>query len=208
VIRSFRRAAVVPLLIVALAAVKPARTPAVYDPDPTRPGAGVLEGESWSKAVPSASLWLTRIDEETRTGFIRRRTGLSYDPFLAAPGRDAGGFLAFHVLVENKDAPRLVFQPQGCRLQSSWKDFESPLDYPTIVTLFAMADHAPPDGLEKIRSAILDGEIVLRPGEKRDGLLVFRAVAPETKKFQVDIGATLAQGDPLAFSAFYKKRKP
>jgi hypothetical protein len=197
----------VALLAVTLAVAKPPAGPVVYDPDPAPPGAGKLQGETWSKESPSAALWLTRIDEETRIGFVRRRTGLSLDPFMKAPGRDTGGFLAFHVLVENRTETRLVFQPQACRLQTSWKDFQAPLDLPTILATFAMADRPAPEGIERIRSAIIDGEIVLRPGEQRDGLFIFHTLTPPPKQFQIDVSATLTRGEPFAFSAFYKKRK-
>jgi hypothetical protein len=202
---------VVTIALLALAfspafAKKPAG-PVVYDPDPTRPGAGKLVGETWSKESPSASLWLTRIDEETRSGFVRRRTGLTLDPFVTTPGRDTGGFLAFHVVVENRTETRLVFQPQACRLQTSWKDFQAPLDLPTIMAAFAMADRPSPPGIERIRDAIIDGEVVLRPGERRDGLFIFHAFDPAVKSFQIDVGATLTRGEGFAFSAFYKKRK-
>jgi hypothetical protein len=181
--------------------------PFVYDPDATQPGAGKLQGETWSTESPSASLWLTRIDEETRMAFVRRRTGLELDPFKTTPGRASGGFFAFHVLVENRTETRLVFQPQACRLQTSWKDFQAPLDLPTILSAFAMADRPPPRGIERIREAIIDGEIVLGPGEQRDGLFIFHAPTEPPKRFQIDVGATLTRGEPFGFSAFYKKRK-
>ena len=179
----------------------------VYDPDPTPPGAGKLQGETWSKESASASLWLTRVDEDTRKAFVRRRSGLELDPFMASRGRDAGGFIAFHVVVENRTEARLVFQPQACRLQTSWKDFQAPLDLPTILAVFALADRPSPPHIERIRNAIIDGEIILNPGETRDGLFIFHAFDPSVKKFQVDLGATLTRGEPFGFSAFYKKRK-
>jgi len=194
-------------LAFSLALAKTPKAPLVYDPDPTKPGAGKLQGETWSKESASASLWLTRIDKETRNAYVRRRSGIDLDLFAAAPGNEAGGFIAFHVVVENRTEKRLVFQPQACRLQTSYKDFQAPLDLPTIMAAFEMADRPPPPGIERIRSAIIDGEIVLRPGEQRDGLFVFHAFDPAVKTFQVDIGATLSRGEPFAFSAFYKKRK-
>jgi hypothetical protein len=194
-------------LFVSLGSAKPRAGPPIFDPDPTQPGAGKLQAETWSKETPKASLWLTRIDDETRAGFVRRRSGLAIDPFEAAPGGDGRGFLAFHVLVENRTESRLVFQPQACRLQTSWKEFQSPLDFPTVMALFGMFNRKPPDGIEKLRAAIIDGEIELRPGEKRDGLFIFHGIDPTTKKFQVDIGATLTGGEAFGFSAFYTKRK-
>jgi hypothetical protein len=193
--------------VIALAVTKPPAQPPVYDPDPTKPGAGKLQGETWSKESPSASLWLTRIDEETRKAFVRRRSGLELDPFMTTRTREAGGFIAFHVLVENRTETRLVFQPQSCRLQTSWKDFQAPLDLPTILSAFALADHPAPPHIERIRSAIIDGEVVLNPGETRDGLFIFHAFDPGVKSFQIDLGATLTRGEPFGFSAFYKKRK-
>ena len=181
--------------------------PVVYDPDPAQPGAGKLEGETWSKESPSAGIWLTRIDEETRKGFVRRRSGLMLDPFMTTPGRETGGFIAFHVLIENRTEDRLVFQAQGCRLQTSWKDYQAPLDLPTIMAVFEMSERKAPEGIERIRSAIFDGEVVLERGERRDGLFIFHTLTPPPKRFQVDIGATLSRGEPFAFSAFYKKRK-
>ena len=201
------RTLVLVTLFVALGAAKPPAQPPVYDPDPAKPGAGKLQGETWSKESPSASLWLTRIDEETRTGFVKRRSGLAADPFVASPDGKGRGFLAFHVLVENRTETRLIFQPQACRLQTSWKEFQSPIDLPTVMSLYAMTSHQAPDGIEKLRAAIIDGEVELRPGEKRDGLFIFHAVDPAAKQFQIDIGATLTSGDPFGFSAFYTKRK-
>ena len=194
-------------LFVALAIAKPPDRPPVYDPDPTQPGAGKLQGETWGKESESASLWLTRIDEATRRAFVQRRSGLAADPFMTARGPESGGFIAFHVLVENRTETRLVFQPQACRLQTSGRDFQSPLDLPTIIAAFEISDRRPPAHIERIRSAIIDGEVVLNPGETRDGLFIFRAIDPSTKRFQVDIGATLTRGEPFGFSAFYKKRK-
>jgi len=197
----------VALLSVSIALAKQPAAPPVFDPDPAQPGAGKLEGETWSKDGPSASLWLTRIDEETRRGFVRRRSGLNVDPFMKSPSKDTGGFIAFHVVVENKTEARMIFQSQACRLQTSWKEYQAPLDLPTIMATFAMADREPPEGIERIRGAIFDGEVVLAPGEQRDGLFIFHTPNPPPKRFQIDIGATLTKGEPFAFSAFYKQRK-
>ena len=195
------------LFAFSLAVATEPKPPPVYDPDPTQPGAGKLQGETWSKESPAASLWLTRIDQETRIAFVRRRTGLDLDPFKTAPSGKTGGFLAFHVLVENRTETRLVFQPQACRLQTSWKDFQAPLDLPTILAAFAMADRPEPPGIERIRDAIFDGEIVLGPGERRDGLFLFHGLGDPPKRFQIDVTATLTRGEPFGFTAFYKKRK-
>lgn len=195
------------MLLVSSAIAKAPPAPIVYDPDPAQPGAGTLQGETWSKESDTAGLWLTRIDEATRTTFVQRRSGLELDPFMSAPGRTTGGFLAFHVLVENRTETRMVFQPQSCRMQTSWKDFQAPLDLPTIMAVFAMADRPLPAGIERIRSAIIDGEVVLAPGERRDGLFIFHTYDPPPKRFQIDVGATMTRGEPFGFSAFYKKRK-
>ena len=116
--------------------------------------------------------------------------------------------MSFHVLVENRTEARLVFQPQAVRLESSWKDWRSPVDLPTIWTAFEMSSRSVPANLERIRAAIFDGEVVLGPGEKRDGLLIFRAVDPKCKRFKVDISTTRTEGEPFGFCAHYKKRKP
>jgi hypothetical protein len=70
-----------------------------------------------------------------------------------------------------------------------------------------MADRPAPVGIENIRHAIFDGELILGPGEKRDGLFIFHALEEPPKRFQIDLGATLTRGEPFGFSAFYKKRK-
>lgn len=195
------------LLLVSAALAKTAPAPVVYDPDPEQPGAGKLENETWSKESPSAGLWLTRIDEATRRAYVERRSGLSLDPFMTSPGRPMEGFLAFHVLVENRTETRMVFQPQACRMQTSWKEYQAPLDLPTILAAFEIADRPAPANIERIRSAIFDGEVVLEPGERRDGLFIFHTPDPPPKRYQIDVGATLTRGEPFGFSAFYKKRK-
>ena len=180
--------------------------PAIFDPDPTQEGAGTLEKETWSRQSKTASLWLTRIDEPTRARFVQRRTGLDFDPFATAPGR-TGGFVAFHVVVENRSEERMIFQPQSVWLHTNTKDMQRPLDLPSIVSAFHMADRPIPDHIDRIRAAIFDGEVVLGPGETRDALMVFREFDPKAKRFQVDVAATLTRGEALKFTAFYKKRK-
>lgn len=194
------------LLPLVLAAASVVAEPAIFDPDPTQEKAGALERETWSKQTNTASLWLTRIDEPTRARYIQRRTGLDFDPFATAPGR-TGGFVSFHVVVENKSEERMIFQPQSVWLHTNTRDMQRPLDLPSIVSAFHMADRPIPEHIDRIRAAIFDGEVVLGPGETRDALMVFREFDPKAKRFQVDIGATLTRGEPLTFSAFYKKRK-
>jgi hypothetical protein len=180
--------------------------PPVYDPDPTQADAGRLEGETWSRESATVGIALTRIDDATRTGFIRRRTGLEFDPFMTSPGAGRG-FVTFHILVENRGETRVVFEPQACRLETSYRDSEGPIDYPTLVTAFDMTGRAVPPDLERIRAAIPDGQIVLERGEKRDGLLVFRGADPKAKRFHVEVGVTVTSGDRFGFVAHYKKRK-
>jgi hypothetical protein len=202
-----RSAARVLVLATAILSSGSAREAVVYDPDPSHEGAGELTGETWGKIGPTSAIRLTRIDDATRTRFIRTRSGLETDPFANAPDR-APGFFSFHVLVENLTETRMVFQPQACRLITSWMDSSGPIDLPTIMTAFAINDRKPPENIERIRGAIIDGELILGPGEKRDGLLVYKAIDPKTKRYQVDVVATLTDGKPFGFSAFYKKRKP
>ena len=178
----------------------------VYEPDPTQADAGRLDGETWIKETPAAAIALTRIDEATRIAYVRRRSGLEYDPFATAPG-NANHFITFHVLVENRTEKRMVFQPGTCRMETSYRDSEGPIDYPTIVTAFAMGERPAPPQLERVRAAILDGEIVLSAGEKRDGLLVYRTLDPHAKRYHVEVNATLTDGSRFGFSAHFKKRK-
>lgn len=180
--------------------------PVIYDPDPTQPGAGELTGETWGKIGPTSAIRLTRIDDSTRSRFIHTRAGLETDPFTTAPDH-AVGFFSFHVLIENLSEKRLVFQPQACRLITSWMDSSGPIDLPMIETAFEINDRPLPANIERIRGAIIDGEVILGPGEKRDGLLIYKAIDPKTKKYQVEIRSTLTDGTPFGFSAFYKKRK-
>ena len=42
------------LLVISSVVAKEPAAPPVYDPDPTPPGAGKLQGETWSKESPSA----------------------------------------------------------------------------------------------------------------------------------------------------------
>lgn len=194
------------LLLALLLASVVATEPAIFDPDPTQEKAGTLDRETWSRQTKTASLWLTRIDEPTRARYVQRRTGLDFDPFATAPGR-TGGFISFHVVLENKSEERMIFQPQATWLHTNTRDMQRPLDLPSIVSAYHMADRPIPTNIDRIRAAIFDGEVVLGPGEQRDALMIFREFDPKAKRFQVDIGAVLTRGEPLSFSAFYKKRK-
>ena len=54
---------------------------------------------------------------------------------------------------------------------------------------------------------LLAHTLSVAPGDSRHGLLVYRAIDPNTKRFKVDVQLVLPSGDVVRFSAPYRRIK-
>lgn len=197
------------LVLLALLAPSPSRAKGPllpFRPDPAVPGAPPLTGEAWSLATASASARLERIDDAARLAFIVEKTGFSIDPFAAGPDK-ARGFVNFRFDLENRSGGVVVFEAEGCRLVAGDHDARSPIDLPTLQSTYELFDRDMPPAFANVRKALFDGQVLLRPGEKASGLLVYQAVDPRAKVYRVEVSWSTADGSREGFEAPYRRPK-
>jgi hypothetical protein len=190
----------------AQSAVEPPAAPPLFLPDPTVPGAPVLLGEAWRYETPASSAVLERIGDSARLAFIEKTTGFAIDPFVSRPDRGPG-FVTFRFDLENRSDGTMVFQPQACALLSRQHDIERPLDLPTLYSVYSIQDREMPAAYANVKKALFDSQVMLHPGQRVSGLLVFRAVDPKVKSYRVEISWTTADGRGEGFEAPYRRPK-
>lgn len=190
------------LLTLVLAGAK--SPPLPYLPEDA-PGAPPREGEAWIYATSSVATRLERIDDAARLAFIVEKTGQSIDPFTTRPERK-DAYVTFRFDLENRSQALVVFQPLNCRIYSPMQNgWRGPLDLPALQSTYEVFDQPMPMAYLNVGKALYDGQVLLNPGEKRTGLLVFPAVDPKFKTFRVEVGWTTADGRHEGFEAPYAR---
>jgi hypothetical protein len=208
VLRALKSSALALLAILLLTASLGAKGPPLpYLPEDTAPGAPPREGEAWMYATDSAVARLERIDDAARLAYIEAVTGFRIDPFVAGPTRTKT-YVTFRLDLENRSKSVLIFQPLNCRIyapgQNGWR---GPYDLPALQSAFEVFEQEFPPAYAQAAKALFDGEVILNPGEKRSGLLVFPAVDPKWNAYHVEIGWTTADARHEGFEAPYRRPK-
>jgi hypothetical protein len=168
-------------------------------------GAPQLEGETWTDATPDYVIRAQRIDDAKRLAYIRHVTGLNTDPFAAPPGADKV-FETFVVEIENRGAAELSFNPDASWLTSErQKDLLTPYGLDELGFDYRTAGATFPPAYQHAAKALLQYPTLLAPGDRLDGLIVFRAVPKRSRTMQLELSITLASGDRVAFAAPYRR---
>lgn len=178
----------------------------VYVPDEGADAAPVLRGETWTGASDGFEASLRLLDDGARRAFLENRTGVSTDPFLSRPGEPAG-FLAFLVEIRNAGEDDLLVQPHRCRLVIPHRDVLYPLDFAAMESAFTLLEREMPPAYRKAAGALLQAETVLPPGGSVSGLLVYRAVPAETRRFRVEVEVATFAGRTAGIAAPYRRRR-
>lgn len=187
------------------AAIAPVFVPTPADP----PSAGQLrlEGQTWISAADEYTLRVQMIDDDQRRRYIEHVTGLATDPF-AAPPDEPPRFLTFVVEIENHGAASLSFNPTSCWLTGSRAtDVFSPYDMDQLGFDYRSEGLELPPAYAKAAGALLEHPRLVEPGQSVAGLLVYRALPPRTRKMQLDLQLSLANGDVVRVSAPYRRLK-
>jgi hypothetical protein len=203
-VRRVLPAAVLVALALVLAGAK--APPLPYVPEDL-PGSPPREGEAWTYATESAVARLERIDDATRLAFIESVSGFQIDPFVAGPTRTKE-YVTFRLDLENRSKGVLNFQPLNCRIyapgQNGWR---GPYDLPALQSAFEVFEQEFPPAYRHAAKAMFDGGVMLGPGEKRSGLLVFPAVEARRTAFRVEVGWTTVDARSESFEVAYRRPK-
>jgi hypothetical protein len=178
-----------------------------FQPEVSAAGAPPLEGATWSLETDFFAARLAKLDDAARRAFLAQRTGSPTDPF-AGRGDDPGEFLTFLLEIENRTSGSVVLQSQRCRLITNLREFRHPLDAPELESSYALLDRELPAAYRAVLPALLDGEVVLQPGQAASGLLVCRGVKANTRKFVVEVLVSTPDGAVAEFAAPYRRVKP
>jgi hypothetical protein len=142
---------------------------------------------------------LAVLDDATRPGWIERHTGHATDPFAASPDR-RGGFLTFLLDLEARGPGRLQFQPLAARIAAPDGDMRSPLDVPTIHSMFGLIDREVPAAyVTTLDAVLLQKPVELAEGARATGLLAFRAQDLAARRLRLEVRLTGPGGEELGF---------
>jgi hypothetical protein len=194
------------LVVAACAGAAPNTSPAAtFVPESPPAGGPILDGERWTFGATGYTLRLERLDDATRQAFIRRTTGSATDPFATRPDRP-GGYVSFLVELENHGEGSVSLNPQNCWLVDG-RIPQYPLDLPTLQSSYEVLEQELPAAYRTAARALLDGEVVVEPGQRAAGLLVYRPLRERTKRFRVELQVTSPTGGVDHFAAAYRRTR-
>lgn len=176
-----------------------------FEPDPSVEDAPALQGSTWTERGQQHSIWLKHLDDAERLAYIERQTGVSVDPFRAKPGQ-APRFFSFLMVIENRTASNMEFNPMHSWVMTNKKEIQSPLAMTDLGFDYRMMSGRDlPPTYRRVAPALLDLPRTIKPGEKISGLLVYRSFKRKAKRFTVDAKLSLSDGEVVKFTAYYRR---
>ena len=175
-------------------------------PDPDAPGADRLVGSTWVAEGEGYALRLQRLNAAQRLAYIEHVTGVTTDPFASRPDQPQA-FVSFVLEIENNGDQLLQFNPRKCWLITSKKDIQSPLAMTDLAFQYRTIGKELPPVYELVGAALFEHTVELYPGKSRAGLLVFREVPSNTRRYSVDAQIVLGNGSVGKVSGFYDREK-
>ncbi len=127
------------------------------------------------------------------------------DPFAARPTGEAV-FVSYVLEVENRSGAVLSLEPDACLLVGPDRQLRTPLDLASIEAAYGAADRPMPPVYERVRPALLESSVLVRPGQRAEGLLVYR-VPRSLRRFQVEVALTTAAGERVGFAAPHRRAR-
>jgi len=190
-------------LLLALGAAAPR-----FVPDPEHaaaPGAPRLAGETWIAESAAVVLRVQWIDDAQRRRYLDHVTQLDIDPFASPPGQPAR-FVSFVLEIENHGTDGLAFNPRDCWLH----DDRSPgpgtvFGLGDLGTAYRLAELQLPAAYERVAAAVLENPLVVPPGGKVSGLLLYRARSPKAKRLRLDLAWTASTGAEARCEASWRR---
>ncbi len=184
------------------------RPPKVYRFIPAEDMAegATLEGTTWKLESDTFRVHLQRLSNEQRLAAIKHLSGLEIDPFRQKPGMPPT-FQTFLLVLHNESEESLFFNTAKCWFKPNTAHLETPLDLQRVRSLFRTSGLEMPGAYENLDRVLLNGEMLLQPGETLTGLLVYRFPSQKIRRFTIDVPLTLSRGDGVSFRAGWQRIK-
>ena len=179
-------------------------TPVQFEPDTDAGAAASLEGTTWVADGGQWKVWLKQLDEDERLNFIERTTGLAIDPFSGRPDRPPA-YLTFLLVLENRGAAGLDFNPQSCWLKTNRNKILLPRGMADLSFNYRITGREFPVAYQNVQRAVLERAVSVAPGERIAGLLVYDRVPHKTKRWNLSLRLTHSDGEQATFDAPYRR---
>ena len=176
-----------------------------YLPDPTASSGELMEG-AWVFQSRTVLIRMTPLTDETRSAYIREKTGSLLDPFGPRPD-GSPRFISFLLEILNRSDGPLAFEPQKCWLLAPPGELKLPVDLARIQTGYSVHEQDMPEQFTVAGQALINGEQILPPGHKVSGLLVFSAPSKSPREFRIELQLMNSRGKTLEYKAAYATEK-
>lgn len=131
---------------------------------------------------PGMTVELEPLTAEAREAWLAARAGITPDPFVTTLG--GRPFLAVRVSMAATGTLPVHWESQGTRLwPADPPGALAPLDYAQVYEWLRPDRTGETGSVERIMKGLFDGSVQLRPGERREALLVFPA--PPLRKTEI-----------------------
>ncbi len=177
---------------------------AQFEPDTDAPGLGLLQGSTWVGDEATWKIWIKQLDDVERLNFIERTTGLAIDPFAGRPDQPPA-YHTFLVVLENRGSAVLSFNPQSCWLKTNRSKVLLPRGLADLSFSYRITGRVLPAAYERVQDALLERAVLVAPGERVSGLLIYDRVERKTKRWNLGLRLTLPNGERVAFNAPYRR---
>ncbi len=188
---------------VAPSAAEPASS-AQFEPDTDASSPGLLQGSTWVGGAATWKVWIKLLDDAQRLNFIERTTGLAIDPFARRPDQPPA-YHTFLVVLENLGSAGLSFNPQSCWLKTNRNKVLLPQGLADLSFNYPITGRKLPAAYETVQDALFERAVLVAPGERVSGLLIYDRVGKKTKRWDLGLRLTLPDGERAAFNAPYRR---
>lgn len=188
---------------VAAGAAEPEPVPQ-FEPDAEAGGLDALHGSTWVGGGATWKIWIKQLDATERLNFIERTTGLTIDPFVGRPD-EPPAYHTFLVVLENQGSSGMSFNPQSCWLKTNRNKVLLPRGLADLSFNYRVSGRQFPTAYENVQDAVFERAIMISPGGRASGLLIYDRVQPKTKRWDLGLRLTLPDGERAAFNAPYRR---
>jgi hypothetical protein len=175
-----------------------------FVPDVERETALGLEGATWIGSGPGYGVRLTALSDAERVAFLASAAGSGTDPFATRPGQRPR-FLTFLLELDNGSTQEIAFNAQNCWLVTNRNEVLYPTGLARLGQDYRMLEREMPPAYARAGSAIVESSLILLPGQRHRGLLVYPQVHPKTRSYNVELQLTLGSGEVARIVAPYRR---
>lgn len=176
----------------------------VFVPDEKAATGSWLEDDTWLGEGNGWAIRLKLLGEEERIDYLESRTGFRVDPFASRPDQEPR-YLGFRFEMLNQAEGPITFRTENAWLRAAKAQLLTPTSVNRLSTTARLLKHEMPDAYDVTSDVIIDRSVTLEPGQRLEGLLVYRRPNEGTRKFHLGFHFTLPSGDLGRFTADYRR---